>query len=131
MQSKTFILLASLLISQSALAGVADQMQLEFEQQSSSADAQAGKALWEQKFTDAQTGKERSCNSCHGNNLKVAGKHERTNKVIEPMAPSVNAERLTDRAKINKWFKRNCKWTLGRECTAQEKANVLAWIKNQ
>ncbi|MEA3244387.1 MAG: DUF1924 domain-containing protein, partial [Pseudomonadota bacterium] len=33
-----------------------------------------------------------------------------------------------DGKKIEKWFKRNCKWTLGRECTAQEKADFLAYI---
>ncbi|HCS12500.1 MAG TPA: hypothetical protein DIW28_01710, partial [Zetaproteobacteria bacterium] len=44
-------------------------------------------------------------------------------KRIEPMAPSVNPERLTDPAKIEKWFGRNCEWTIGRDCTAQEKAD--------
>jgi len=41
------------------------------------------------------------------------------------MSPSVNPDRLTDSKKVNKWFKRNCKWTLGRECTAQEKSNFF------
>lgn len=46
------------------------------------------------------------------------------------MAPSANPERLTDVRKIEKWFKRNCKWTLGRECSAQEKTDLLLYINN-
>ncbi|MFK5970948.1 MAG: DUF1924 domain-containing protein [Candidatus Marithrix sp.] len=30
---------------------------------------------------------------------------------------------------IRKWFKRNCKWTLGRECNAQEKGDILKFIQ--
>jgi hypothetical protein len=47
------------------------------------------------------------------------------------MAPSVNAERLTEAKKMDKWFLRNCKWTLGRACTAQEKGDVLMWLRDQ
>ncbi|MCW8907187.1 MAG: DUF1924 domain-containing protein, partial [Sedimenticola sp.] len=51
-------------------------------------------------------------------------------KAIEPMAPTVNPKRLTEVKQIKKWFVRNCKWTLGRECTAQEKGDFLAYLKN-
>jgi len=73
----------------------------------------------------------RSCTSCHTDSVFVKGRHERTGKVIEPMAPSVNPERLTKRKKINKWFLRNCKWTYERECTAQEKGDILLWLSTQ
>lgn len=73
----------------------------------------------------------RSCTSCHGESLAALGSHQRTGKRIEPMAPSINPERLTDRRKINKWFLRNCKWTYGRECTAQEKGDILLWLSQQ
>jgi hypothetical protein len=43
----------------------------------------------------------------------------------------VNPQRLTDPAKIEKWLTRNCRWTLGRECTAGEKADFIAYIKTQ
>ena len=76
-------------------------------------------------------GKVRSCTSCHGEQLNKKGKHIVTDKVIQPMAPSVNPERLTDQKKIEKWFRRNCKWTFGRECTAQEKGDFLSFLKNQ
>jgi hypothetical protein len=85
----------------------------------------AGKATW---FKDANG---RSCTSCHTESVHAKGRHERTGKVIEPMAPSVNPERLTSRRKINKWFLRNCKWTFGRECTAQEKGDILTWLSEQ
>lgn len=90
----------------------------------------AGEALWRKPHIDAKTGKERSCTTCHGSDQTKPGQHQRTGKMIEPMAPSVNPQRLTDVAKIEKWFVRNCKWTLGRECSAQEKGDVLAFLKN-
>ena len=90
-----------------------------------------GEALWNREFTDPGSGQKRSCASCHTANLRQGGEHVRTGKSIAPMAPSVNAERLTDVRKIEKWFKRNCSWTLGRECTAREKADVLVFIQNQ
>ncbi len=91
--------------------------------------AEAGKILWHQGFT--QTGKIRKCTTCHTNDLHKTGKHARTGKAIKPMAPSVNPERLTKLKKIRKWLKRNCKWTLGRECTPQEKGNILIYLQSQ
>lgn len=93
-------------------------------------DAKAGQQLWNQKFSNNKASQPRSCASCHSSNLASSGKHIRTGKLIEPMAPSVNANRLTDVKKIGKWFKRNCKWTLGRECSAQEQGNVLTYLKD-
>ncbi len=92
--------------------------------------AAAGEALWNKPFKDAKSGKERRCTTCHTTDLTQAGKHLRTGKVIEPMAPSANPKRLTKIKKIKKWFVRNCKWTLGRECTAQEKGDLLAFLKS-
>jgi len=95
--------------------------------------AARGEALWHKSFesTDPEDSKPRSCTTCHGSDLTKSGSHERTGKVIDPMAFSVNAERYTDPAKIEKWFLRNCKWTLGRECTAQEKGDVLTYLGSQ
>ncbi len=114
-----------------AQADAASELETEYQAQgASSFNATAGKTLWNTTFIDAKTGKERSCGSCHTNDLTKQGKHERTGKAIEPMAPSTNPQRLTDVKKIKKWFVRNCKWTLGRECTAQEKGDVLAFLKS-
>lgn len=94
-------------------------------------DAQAGQRLWHKTFTGKGKFAERSCTSCHGDDLKRAGKHVKTNKIIKPMAPSANPARLSKARDIRKWFKRNCKWTLGRECTATEKANLLVYLRQQ
>ena len=91
----------------------------------------AGEQLWERKVTDPKTGQVRRCALCHTADLKKKGKHASTGKVIEPMAPSVNPERLSDKAKIEKWLARNCKWTLGRECTPQEKGDALTMIRSR
>ena len=90
----------------------------------------AGETLWNKEFVDAKSGNKRSCPTCHTADLTKEGKHARTGKVIKPMAPSVNSQRLTEVKKIKKWFVRNCKWTLGRECTTQEKGDVLAFLKS-
>jgi len=36
--------------------------------------------------------------------------------------------RFTDVAKTDKWFRRNCGDVVGRECTAAEKADVIAFL---
>ena len=91
--------------------------------------ADAGKELWFKQFTTE--GEQRACTTCHGEDLTKPGKHISTGKTIEPLAPSANAKRLTDTKEIAKWFKRNCKWTVGRECTAQEKGDVLTFLRDQ
>ena len=90
--------------------------------------AEAGRQLWIQTFSDAN-GNKRSCTTCHTSDPKQAGKHTRTGKHIEPLAPSVRPERLTEERKIHKWLTRNCKWTLGRECNPQEKGDLLTYLK--
>ena len=87
------------------------------------ADAARGKI-----FFTSPHGKEWSCASCHGASPTGEGKHASTGKPIAPLAPAFNPERFTDTAKTEKWFRRNCKDVLGRECTAGEKADVLGWL---
>lgn len=93
--------------------------------------AQAGQAAHVQKgeaFFKANHGREWACTSCHGLSPLEKGQHASTAKGIEPLAPASNLSRFTDAAKVEKWFRRNCKDVLGRECAASEKANVLAWL---
>lgn len=94
-------------------------------------DANKGKKLWNQKFIGKEPFTERSCNTCHTSNLKKSGQHIRTKKIIKPLAPSVNTESLSKMKKIKKWLKRNCKWTIGRECTAEEKSHLLTYLNQQ
>ncbi len=91
--------------------------------------AQAGQRMWTHTHTHNKSPAERSCSDCHTNNLSNGGEHVKTKKPIKPMAPMINAKRLTDTKKIEKWFMRNCKWTLGRECSAQEKGDFLLYIQ--
>jgi hypothetical protein len=110
----------------SGWAGELDSLLDEYRTQSARAfDSAVGKALWRMEFGG------KSCTSCHTDSPRKPGLHERTGKPIEPMAPSVNSERLTDMRQMKKWLLRNCKSTLGRECTAQEKGDVLTWLRNQ
>ncbi len=94
-------------------------------------DHRAGEKFWHQSFRDKKSGKMRSCTSCHTQNLRKPGRHVKTRKRIEPLSPAIHPGRLSDVGKIRKWFRRNCKWTLGRECTAQEKGNVLLYLQSQ
>ncbi len=73
-------------------------------------------------------GREWSCASCHGASPTQTGQHANTGKTIAPLAPAFNAERFADAAKTEKWFRRNCNDVMGRECSAAEKADVLAWL---
>jgi cytochrome c peroxidase len=68
-----------------------------------------------------------SCTSCHTTTLTRAGQG-RAGKAIEPMAPSVVPTRLSDAATVEKWFRRNCPDVLGRDCSAAEKADLLAFL---
>ena len=93
--------------------------------------AQAGQAANPAKgeaFFKASHGQEWQCTSCHGKLPMTGGRHASTDKAIEPLAPTANAKRFTDSAKVEKWFRRNCKDVLARECSAAEKADVLAWL---
>jgi cytochrome c peroxidase len=97
-----------------------------YQQQAGGASAARG-----EKFFFARNalpgGEVMSCTSCHTENPKAVGK-TRAHKAIDPIAPVANRERFTDPAKVEKWFKRNCKDVLARECTAQEKADFVAFM---
>lgn len=83
-----------------------------------------------QKFFNASAANDLSCASCHGASPVQAGKHASTGKPIAPLAPLVNPDRFSDSAKVEKWFRRNCKDVLSRECTPLEKADVLVYLKD-
>ena len=81
-----------------------------------------------ESFFKAKQANGLSCASCHTDNPAAPGKHEKTGKAIEPLAPSANAQRFADPAKVEKWFKRNCNDVLARVCTPQEQGDVLAYL---
>ena len=81
-------------------------------------------------FFTSRHGGEWSCASCHNAPPTTEGKHANTGKPIAPLAPGFNPQAFTDVAKVDKWFRRNCKDVLSRECTAAEKADVMAYLVN-
>ena len=90
-------------------------------------DAARGGEFYARRF--AVSAKMPSCASCHGDTPTQTGAHAVTGKAIKPLAPSANPERFTDRAKVEKWFGRNCKEVVGRDCTAVEKADFIAFLQ--
>lgn len=71
-----------------------------------------------------------SCASCHTRNPLQPGRHVVTGRALAPLAPAANPARLADPAKSEKWFRRNCRDVVGRECTAAEKADIVAWLRS-
>lgn len=123
-----FLLLSGLVVASTGAYAVTnstiDQLLQRYQtetQQPFSADR--GEKMWSTPYQ-----KDRSCNQCHTDNLRQMGQHATTKKPIQPMSPTVNPDRLQDSAKVEKWFGRNCRWTMGRECTAQEKGDFLLFI---
>ncbi|MDX1809846.1 MAG: DUF1924 domain-containing protein [Sulfurospirillaceae bacterium] len=76
-------------------------------------------------------GKEISCTSCHTTDLRAKGKNEHTNKVLRPLAPSANPDRLTSVKDVKKWLRRNFNDVYNREGSAVEKGDVLYYIKSK
>lgn len=100
-----------------------DQLHRFVDQAGAPADAVRG-----QRFFNMRHAGEWSCASCHGSPPLTEGRHASTGKAIPPLAPVSNPKALTDTAKIDKWFTRNCQDVLKRRCTPGEQADVLAYL---
>lgn len=88
--------------------------------------ADRGRQFYVEKRSAAE--KMPNCATCHTEEPTAGGKHVITGKSIEPIAPVAGSARFTDAAKTEKWFRRNCKEVVGRECTAAEKADMLRFM---
>ena len=88
--------------------------------------AERGKTFFRERHTGGKP-ETPVCTECHTTDLTKQGK-TRAGKDIEPMAPSVNPKRYTDRTEVEKWLKRNCNDVTGRECTLAEKGDVLTYL---
>ena len=71
-----------------------------------------------------------SCTTCHTADPRNEGR-TRAGKALAPMAVSRTPERFTDLAKVEKWFHRNCNTVYGRDCTAQEKGDFIAFMSSR
>lgn len=118
------VALGGALLAASAYAATPSELLAGYVAQS----GQAAQPARGQEFFTTKHGKDWSCSSCHTATPTGEGKHASTGKVISAMAPAFNPERFTELAKSEKWFRRNCNDVVGRECTATEKADVLAWL---
>ncbi len=87
--------------------------------------AERGYKLYQQKGNGSKV--DLSCVSCHGLDPRHKGR-SRANRDIDPLAPSVQASRFTDPAKVEKWFTRNCDDVFARPCTAVEKGDFITWL---
>jgi hypothetical protein len=87
--------------------------------------AERGKSLYFNQPADW------SCSTCHTNDPRSGGRHAVTSKPIKPLSPLANPARFSDAAKVEKWFKRNCKDVLKRECTLVEKGDLLTFLMLQ
>lgn len=123
MNKKTLLLLVAMSSSQISFAATPQELLTGYEANSAKAVPARG-----QQFFNAKHGKEWSCASCHDSLPNHETKHIVTGKVIQALSPVRNSARFSDLAKVEKWFKRNCNDVLGRECDAQEKADVLSWL---
>ena len=123
MNKKTLLLLVAMSSSQISFAASPQELLTSYEAKSAKAVPARG-----QQFFNAKHGKEWSCASCHDSLPNHETKHIVTGKVIQALSPVRNSARFSDPSKVEKWFKRNCNDVLGRECEAQEKADVLSWL---
>ncbi|MFQ5480089.1 MAG: DUF1924 domain-containing protein [Thermodesulfobacteriota bacterium] len=89
--------------------------------------AEAGKKLFFAKRIHSKKNKERGCTTCHTQDPAKSGKTP-AGKVIKPVSPAVNKDRFTTPKKVEKWFKRNCKWVLERQCTFKEKGDYITFM---
>lgn len=112
-------------LAPSAQAQTTAASQLEALQREAGAPASATRG---QAFFTSKHGQEWACASCHGERPVGEGQHAATGKRLRPLAPAFEPTRFTDAAKTEKWFRRNCKDVVARECTPAEKADVLAWL---
>ncbi len=80
------------------------------------------------RFFTEKHGAKWSCASCHTPDPRSDGRHAATGRRIAALAPVANPQRLTDPAKVDKWFRRNCRDVLARECSAAEKGDVITYL---
>ena len=128
MKPSTLSRLAALVLAAACVASAHAITPAEMQAGYSAQAGQPAAAARGQRLFTSKHGREWSCASCHGTAPTQTGKHASTGKPIAALAPAFNPERFTDAAKTEKWFRRNCNDVVGRECSAAEKADVLAWL---
>lgn len=72
-----------------------------------------------------------SCATCHTDDPTRPGRHAKTGREIAPVAVSVNPKRFTDSEKVEERFNRDCKTVLGRECSARDRGDFIAFLSSK
>jgi predicted metal-binding protein len=69
------------------------------------------------------------CRACHVINDEEHPDPENAKKrIIEPFAPNANPERFRDPMHVERYFHTNCMMMLKRDCTVQEKGDLITWL---
>jgi hypothetical protein len=68
------------------------------------------------------------CRACHVAFSRQPESHRPIKPEIPPLAPAGNPNRFTSEWVVEYWFGYNCKLLLRRECTPQEKGDVITWL---
>lgn len=89
------------------------------------ASVERGQAFFVQKH---KGGVFDSCTACHTADPLKRGRDEVAEKPIPALAPAVTRKNFTDAARVEHMFRLNCKDVVGRDCSAGEKADVVAWL---
>lgn len=90
-----------------------------------------GRLIYTTRHADAKQADIQACAACHSDDPTKAGQNVKTGKIIEPMAVSANPKRFTSIDDTEKWFGRNCKDVLVRDCTALEKGDYITFLTAQ
>ncbi|MDM5270583.1 DUF1924 domain-containing protein [Sulfurovum sp. zt1-1] len=93
-------------------------------------DSKRGEEIFTSKHI-GKKGQEISCTSCHNLDLTQEGKNVFTNKVIKPLSPTANKERLISVKEVEKWLRRNFKDVYLKEGNAIQKGDVLYYINTK
>jgi len=72
-----------------------------------------------------------SCATCHTDDPTQPGRHAKTGREIAPAAVSANPKRFTDAEKVEERFNRDCKTVLGRECSARDRGDFIAFLSSK
>ncbi|MDH5188647.1 MAG: DUF1924 domain-containing protein [Rhodospirillaceae bacterium] len=130
--AKLFLIAASIIVAltASAEAGPREDIIAGFTAEGAGApNPDNGKMMFNKNYASGKPDTP-GCTTCHGSNPSQGGE-TRTGKPIDPMAVSKTPDRFTDKAKVDKWFLRNCQGVIGRECTAQEKVDFISFMMTQ
>lgn len=133
LSSTLFILCSTLSLSAYADIDTAKKLADKYEAiakhidpQSAGLSEEEGKTFYTRELTIK--GKQVACASCHTGNPADIGKHLVTGKPIRPLSPVANDKRFTSVDKVEKNFTKHCNDIIGRDCTAQEKGNFIAYL---